>query len=127
MGACTRHDKLALVTAMCVNGSLYHQIHTKRTSFSIFHLVQFADQIAQGMAYLHARGLLHRDLKSKNILLNEKMEVKIADFGLACVRRDHARQSGLMGSVYWMAPELFKGKQNDEKSDVYAYLFCSVS
>ena len=67
MGACTAlTNKLALITAFCENGSLYRHLHTLKTVFPLTTIVHFCEQISQGMSYLHARGMIHRDLKSKS-------------------------------------------------------------
>lgn len=57
----------------------------------------------KGIAYLHGRGIIHRDIKAANILLTETAQVKIADFGVSEVL---GRSKELMGTPYWMAPEV---------------------
>jgi len=73
---------------------------------------QMAVDITQGLAQLHARKILHRDLKSLNILLDKHQTAKIADFGLAKVKQEVSssttKSSKTVGSVRWRAPELFK-------------------
>ena len=68
--------------------------------------------MAQGLAYLHNRGILHRDLKSLNILLDANETAKIADFGLAKVKLEvgstSTKSHKAVGSIRWRAPELFK-------------------
>jgi LIM domain kinase 1 len=87
------------------------------------------------MAYLHEKGIIHRDLKSKNCLLRQNMTAVVADFGLARVFRplyysNEKTSSGdrrravrmtVVGSPYWMAPEMLKGDEYDEKVDVFSY------
>ncbi|OZJ02338.1 hypothetical protein BZG36_04593 [Bifiguratus adelaidae] len=81
--------------------------------------------LAEGMEYLHARGLLHNDLKSHNILLNKDFDAKIADFGLSMLKRDNRLAKGVQGSAHWLAPEIVRMADRDtpysEKSDVWAF------
>ncbi|XP_059789202.1 serine/threonine-protein kinase B-raf isoform X8 [Balaenoptera ricei] len=79
------------------------------------------------LSYLHAKSIIHRDLKSNNIFLHEDLTVKIGDFGLATVK---SRWSGshqfeqLSGSILWMAPEVIRMQDKNPysfQSDVYAF------
>ncbi|RUS24248.1 kinase-like domain-containing protein [Jimgerdemannia flammicorona] len=124
MGVCAVPPNLALVTALCEKGSLYKHIHVLETQFTLQLVVNIATQIAEGLEYLHARGLLHNDLKSHNILLNHQFDVKIGDFGLSSLKRDN-RLMNVQGSVHWLAPEIVRMKEGEnpytEKSDVWSY------
>uniref|UniRef100_A0AAQ6AEG4 RAF proto-oncogene serine/threonine-protein kinase n=1 Tax=Amphiprion ocellaris TaxID=80972 RepID=A0AAQ6AEG4_AMPOC len=107
--------------------SLYKHIHVLETNFKMIQLIDIARQTAQGMDYLHAKNIIHRDMKSNNIFLHEGLTVKIGDFGLATVK---ARWSGShqveqpSGSILWMAPEVIRMQDNNPysfQSDVYSY------
>ncbi|XP_034551659.1 raf-1 proto-oncogene, serine/threonine kinase a isoform X2 [Notolabrus celidotus] len=126
MGYMTK-DNLAIVTQWCEGSSLYKHIHVLETNFKIIQLMDIARQTAQGMDYLHAKNIIHRDMKSNNIFLHEGLTVKIGDFGLATVK---ARWSGShqveqpSGSILWMAPEVIRMQDNNPysfQSDVYSY------
>lgn len=71
----------------------------------------------KGLTYLHAKGIIHRDIKAANILLNETAQVKIADFGVSEVL---GKSKELMGTPYWMAPEVCAGEQYGPKCDVWS-------
>ncbi|XP_056305852.1 raf-1 proto-oncogene, serine/threonine kinase a isoform X3 [Danio aesculapii] len=126
MGYMTK-GSLAIVTQWCEGSSLYKHLHVLETNFQMFQLIDIARQTAQGMDYLHAKNIIHRDMKSNNIFLHEGLTVKIGDFGLATVK---ARWSGSQqveqpsGSILWMAPEVIRMQDNNPysfQSDVYSY------
>ncbi|XP_052034435.1 serine/threonine-protein kinase B-raf-like [Apodemus sylvaticus] len=126
MGYSTK-PQLAIVTQWCEGSSLYHHLHIIETKFEMIKLIDIARQTAQGMDYLHAKSIIHRDLKSNNIFLHEDLTVKIGDFGLATVK---SRWSGshqfeqLSGSILWMAPEVIRMQEKNPysfQSDVYAF------
>ncbi|XP_072223326.1 raf-1 proto-oncogene, serine/threonine kinase a isoform X2 [Leuresthes tenuis] len=126
MGYMTK-DALAIVTQWCEGSSLYKHIHVLETNLKMIQLIDIARQTAQGMDYLHAKNIIHRDMKSNNIFLHEGLTVKIGDFGLATVK---ARWSGShqveqpSGSILWMAPEVIRMQDNNPysfQSDVYSY------
>ena len=84
--------------------------------------VGFARQVAQGMAYAHRRGLIHRDLKPQNVLITEDGQAKVADFGLA-MRNEQTQltQPGTVwGTVQYLSPEQAQGLPAGPRSDVYA-------
>lgn len=107
--------------------------------FTIPAVVDIMQQIVRGMEYLHEQDIVHRDLKSSNILVapsaDEKLQgegyadVKLADFGLAKVKvRDNTRPTRkMMGTTNWRAPEaFFSEKINWKKADVYSFaMICS--
>ncbi|KAJ7403033.1 Serine/threonine-protein kinase-transforming protein mil [Pitangus sulphuratus] len=120
MGYMTK-DNLAIVTQWCEGSSLYKHLHVQETKFQMFQLIDIARQTAQGMDYLHAKNIIHRDMKSN------RLTVKIGDFGLATVK---SRWSGSQqveqptGSILWMAPEVIRMQDSNPfsfQSDVYSY------
>jgi beta-lactam-binding protein with PASTA domain/tRNA A-37 threonylcarbamoyl transferase component Bud32 len=86
--------------------------------------VDYAVQIASGLAYAHRQGLLHRDIKPANILITKDDVVKISDFGIARAVSENTlgvTQPGMvMGSVYYLSPEQAQGLTIDETSDLYS-------
>ena len=77
-------------------------------------------QVAAGLSYAHARGIVHRDINPSNLLLDTEGVVWITDFGLAKASDDRLTQTGdILGTVRYMAPERFRG-EGDGRADVYA-------
>ncbi|XP_047217638.1 raf-1 proto-oncogene, serine/threonine kinase a isoform X4 [Girardinichthys multiradiatus] len=126
MGYMTK-DNLAIVTQWCEGSSLYKHIHVLETNFTMIQLIDIARQTAQGMDYLHAKNIIHRDMKSNNIFLHEGLTVKIGDFGLATVKSRWTGSNQVeqpSGSILWMAPEVIRMEDNNPysfQSDVYSY------
>ena len=88
-------------------------------------LLRIGLDVIQGLSQLHDRNILHRDLKSLNVLLDDRLRAKISDFGLAKIRSEMISNTStkvLQGTFGWMAPELFDEKPVATKAaDIYAY------
>ncbi len=111
-GVCTEPGHYAMVMEYLPQKSLRHRLQDEK-EFLWRQRWQIAVDMAQGLAYLHSRKILHRDLKSLNILLDANHHAKISDFGLAKVKLEinsssSTKNNKASGSVRWRAPELFK-------------------
>jgi serine/threonine protein kinase len=87
--------------------------------------IKMAFQAAKGMHFLHSSGIVHRDLKSLNLLLDSKWNVKVSDFGLTKFKADASKGSDDHGNgtVYWTAPEVLNESQDVDHvlADVYSF------
>ncbi|MCJ1445350.1 MAG: ATP binding [Stictis urceolatum] len=93
-------------------------------------ICNFVRQILQGLAYLHGRDIIHRDIKGANILVDNKGNVKISDFGISKrvevsalsnpAKGGQINRSSLQGSVFWMAPEVVKQTSYTLKADIWS-------
>lgn len=137
MCACMKPPHLAIVTRLCKGMTLHTHIHLRRDRFNLNRAIIIAQQIFQGMGYLHARGIVHKDLKTKNIFL-ENGKVVITDFGLFSITKlCHRNRKGDWltippGWLCYLAPEIIcclrasnDFRANDipftKASDVYAF------
>ncbi|KAM0050719.1 putative dual-specificity kinase TKL-Pl-4 family [Helianthus debilis subsp. tardiflorus] len=95
----------------------------KKLSFKI--VVQLALDLSRGLSYLHSKKIVHRDVKTENMLLDLNRTLKIADFGVARVEAQNPRDmTGETGTLGYMAPEVLDGKPYNRKCDVYSFGIC---
>jgi len=98
--------------------NLFDFIHMQKVDASL--LIQFAFDIARGMVYLHSQNIIHRDLKSSNLLLDKHLNVKIADLGIAR-EASFTQTMTTIGTVAWTAPEILRHDVYNQQADVYSY------
>jgi serine/threonine protein kinase len=113
-----------LVLTFVDGDSLSHRLNQNRRGLPIPSVVDWARQLADGLAYLHHQGVIHRDLKPGNVLIGPDDRLVIADFGtagLAGARRlTFKHLTGLLGTPEYMSPEQAQGGRGDARSDIYA-------
>lgn len=124
IGACLEMPHLCLVTEYMPGGSLHHLLHVRKLQLPLLHATNMCLQIADGVMYLHSQTpiIVHRDLKTLNVVLDLSLNVKICDFGLTePMERTHFTKRNNGGSPRYMAPELFDAKTKiTEKIDLWA-------
>ncbi|XP_020584669.1 serine/threonine-protein kinase CTR1-like [Phalaenopsis equestris] len=126
MGAVTEPPHLSIVTEYLSRGSLYSLLHKPgmKEVLDERRRLNMAFDVAKGMNYLHKRNppIVHRDLKSPNLLVDKKYTVKVCDFGLSRLKAStYLSSKSLAGTPEWMAPEVLRDEPSNEKSDVYSF------
>ena len=122
MGACTVGPQYFFLTEYCDNGNLFEYLHIcQENKVTYDDARRIALEIAYGMNYLHhfRPPILHRDLKSMNVLLDRNTTVKLADFGNT--RSFQVQMTKQKGTFQWMAPEVIRGNTYSESSDVFSF------
>ncbi|KAJ6810455.1 serine/threonine-protein kinase HT1-like [Iris pallida] len=100
-------------------------IKNRRRKLAFKVVVQLALDLARGLSYLHSKKIVHRDVKTENMLLDKTRTVKIADFGVARVEAQNPNDmTGETGTLGYMAPEVLNGNPYNRKCDVYSYGIC---
>ncbi|KAJ3695097.1 hypothetical protein LUZ60_000474 [Juncus effusus] len=126
-GYCRDGNYVALIYEFMSNGSLHDHLRGKpgiARPMSWAERVRIALEAAQGLHYLHTgRNMVHRDVKSSNILLGKKMEAKVADFGLSKISSESGfmQTKTLCGTPGYFDPEANLTQILNEKSDVYSF------
>ncbi|XP_036723964.1 serine/threonine-protein kinase Nek4 isoform X3 [Balaenoptera musculus] len=117
---------LYIVMGFCEGGDLYRKLkEQKGRLLSESQVVEWFVQIAMALQYLHEKHILHRDLKTQNVFLTRTNIIKVGDLGIARVLENHCDMaSTLIGTPYYMSPELFSNKPYNYKSDVWALGCC---
>jgi len=121
VGACLQKRNLCIVTEFMEGGCLKDLLTEAKNGRGLdwSQMLRYCQDAVSGLAYLHGQGIVHRDIKSNNLLVSEKC-LKVADFGLARVPEVGVRMSQV-GNWAWMAPEMLLGKDYTEKVDVYSF------
>ena len=112
-----------IVTELVKGGSLYDILYEQKKTPSDDQRSYWMKDIAMGMGFLHHQGIAHRDLKSGNVLLGNRMTAKLCDFGTARSLDHTTAQSTVTGTYRWMAPEIVSDPKAriSKKCDVYSY------
>ncbi|XP_016114322.1 serine/threonine-protein kinase Nek4-like [Sinocyclocheilus grahami] len=118
--------QLYIVMGFCEGGDLYHRLKQQKGELlPERQVVEWFVQIAMALQYLHEKHILHRDLKTQNIFLTKTNIIKVGDLGIARVlENQNDMASTLIGTPYYMSPELFSNKPYNYKSDVWALGCC---
>ncbi|XP_039946954.1 serine/threonine-protein kinase PAK 3-like [Hirundo rustica] len=113
-------EELWLVMEYMDGGSLHDVI--RETRMAEGEIAAVSRECLQGLDFLHSKQVIHRDIKSHNILLGLDGSVKLADFGLAAqLTAERSKRRSAVGTTYWMAPEIFTSKPYGPKVDIWSF------
>jgi len=121
LGACIE-EKRCIVYEYLENGNLYDYLRDNEVKPS--EAIRMANDIVCGMNFLHCSQqdpIIHRDLKSLNVLLDRHLNAKIGDFGLAKLKEKGTILNEKVGTIRWTAPEILRGESYTEKVDIYSF------
>ena len=110
---------LNIVLEFVENGSL-SDIIKRFGTFTETLAVMYIAQVLHGLEYLHIQGVIHRDIKGANILTTKNGLVKLADFGVALDSKNSDGEEGVVGTPYWMAPEIIEMAGPTSKCDIWS-------
>ena len=113
---------IAYIAMEFLQGQELRDVMLEAKRMSVERVVDIVTQVAQGLAYAHEHGIVHRDVKPSNIMVVRDGHVKITDFGIARMASSSVRtQTGMvLGSPKYMSPEQVMGKQTDQRSDIFS-------
>ncbi len=117
------HDGRHFIEMELVEGSTLREKIATASPFSIKQTVEYAVQIAEALNEAHGKGIVHRDVKAENIMVNAKNQIKVMDFGLAKLKGSMklTRTSSTIGTLAYMAPEQIQGTEADHRSDIFSF------
>ena len=138
LGCCVELDQPLLISEFVPNGTLFDHLHRhsskKFAPIGWIHRLRIAHQTSEGLAYLHFAAvppIYHRDVKSSNILLDEKLDAKVSDFGLSRLVEQNQTENNqtedshiftcAQGTLGYLDPEYYRNFQLTDKSDVYSF------
>ncbi len=95
----------------------------QREALSLKDIINIAIETLNGIKAAHNNNIIHRDIKSENIMMNDSGTVKVMDFGLArdLDKKDITRVSSTLGTIAYMSPEQIEGSKVDQRSDIYSF------
>lgn len=106
--------RIALVLEYCDRGTLRSVLKAERGKISLERKKVMLLDISRGINYLHQKGIIHRDLKLENVLVDKGFNCKVSDFGMSKIKQD-AKMTKLVGTSQYMSPEVTLANDYDEK------------
>lgn len=114
-------DGTPYIAMELVDGQTLKEIVRERGPLPPHIAVGLTEQILRALAYAHRRGIVHRDIKPQNVILDPEGEAKVADFGIARAGNSQMTQTGsIVGTVQYLSPEQANGQPVDRRSDLYS-------
>lgn len=123
LGACLQEPNVCVLTDFMQKGCLHDVLLDSRVEMPFHRKLKITLDVAKGIEYLHKQTppILHRDLKSMNILIDDDFNAKVCDFGLARIKQTTMTLTGKQGTPLWMSPQMLSGDPSGEMCDVYSF------
>src|SRR4051795_5784833 len=114
-------DGTPYIAMELVDGQTLKEVVQERGPLPPNIAVGLTEQILRALAYAHRRGIVHRDVKPQNVILDPEGQAKVADFGIARVGNSEMTQTGaIVGTVQYISPEQAEGRPVDHRTDLYS-------
>ena len=116
-----QQDHKPYIAMEYIEGESFADIIKQRRNLPLADKVSYLEQLCAGLAFAHKAGIVHRDVKPANIMIDREGVVRILDFGIARIEGSAMTQDGtMMGSLNYMSPEQMLGKPVDQRSDIFS-------
>mmetsp|Transcript_38407 Transcript_38407/g.121365 ORF Transcript_38407/g.121365 Transcript_38407/m.121365 type:complete len:358 (+) Transcript_38407:509-1582(+) len=120
-GTVSRDDRLYIITEFADKGNIAHFLKSQKKGLDETLIWKIFLQCVMGLHHIHVKRILHRDIKTLNIFLDKDNNVKIGDMGISKIMGTNSQfAQTLVGTPYYLAPELCEGQQYNEKADMWA-------
>ncbi|GAM19375.1 hypothetical protein SAMD00019534_025500, partial [Acytostelium subglobosum LB1] len=118
-------EQLFIIMEYMQGGTLEQAAVTSSHVFKETQIGYIGKEILKGIAYMHQNKLVHRDIKSANVMITVGGEIKLVDFGL-CSSVENEVSNHLVGSPFWMPPEMVKGEPHSYPADIWSFGVCML-
>ncbi|XP_019881226.2 serine/threonine-protein kinase Nek8 isoform X2 [Aethina tumida] len=123
LGNFQNNDSLIIIMEYADGGNLGQLINAKKNNNDVFTergILTIILEICGAIAYMHLKKIIHRDLKTANIFLTQDGTIKVGDFGISKMLNTRSQAQTVVGTPYYLSPEICEGYKYNEKSDVWA-------
>ena len=113
-------NNIYIILPLCQNGQLYDLIHKSKKKIKTIYIKKYLYQTIQAIKALHKKNIIHRDIKPENILIDNKDDAILSDFGIATHCKEGEKRTTYCGTDDYLAPEVIRGQPYDERIDIWA-------